>query len=304
MLSLNLPSPIQLLTHPIFDAHQLTVHIKRDDLIDPNISGNKWRKLKYNLQAAQQQNCNALASFGGAYSNHLRAVAAAGAGLGLATFGFVRGEPSAIINQNLRFCQQAGMTLFYIDRATYRQKYYPDVFSQLQAQIPENFNPYWLPDGGSNHYAVKGCAELIPEITQQLGFCPNYFVCPVGTGGTLAGLATALDGHQSATRALGIAVLNDSSYLKSLVDALLLGYNNKGCDFTIFDQFTFGGYAKTNDELLNFMRLFEETYAIPLDFVYSGKMVYGVLQLAQQGYFAKNSSLVLLHTGGYANAGL
>jgi 1-aminocyclopropane-1-carboxylate deaminase len=270
-------SPLQLLTDPFPEPVSSTVLIKRDDLLHPLVSGNKWRKLKYNLLAAQEQGHSTLLTFGGAYSNHLFATAAAGQTFGFRTIGIVRGEELARkpLNDTLAFCQSCGMTLYFVGRESYRLKETPAYLARLADQ----FGPcYVVPEGGTNELAIQGTAEVMPEIMIQLGASPDYVCCPVGTGGTLLGL------RQSATektQVLGFRVLK--------------GFESD--EATLFD-YHFGGYAKTTPELLDFIRSFEQKTGVLLEQVYTGKMLYGIYDLARQGYFPEGATVVAVHTGG------
>jgi 1-aminocyclopropane-1-carboxylate deaminase len=190
-VSLRLPSPIVELDDDRLAKHGVRLYLKRDDLIHPEIPGNKWRKLKYNISAARNQSASTLLTFGGAYSNHLRATAAAGHYFGLKTIGVVRGEEHLPLNDSLAFAVRRGMDLKYMDRETYRRK----ADSQVVDKLRDRFGDfYYLPEGGSNSLAVRGCVELPKEI--DIDF--DVICCACGTGGTLAGISAALDGGQRA----------------------------------------------------------------------------------------------------------
>jgi 1-aminocyclopropane-1-carboxylate deaminase len=196
-LELLLPSPLEELHDDRLADAGLRLYLKRDDLINPEIPGNKWRKLKYNIEAAKTQGCNVLLTFGGAYSNHIRAVAAAGYYFGFSTVGVIRGDEHLPLNPSLTYAVSRGMHLTYLDRAAYRNKTSAEVIGALHEQFGEFF---LLPEGGSNENAVRGCAEIPAEISQPF----DMICCPRGTGGTLAGIAYGLArGRQT----LGFAVL-------------------------------------------------------------------------------------------------
>ncbi|WP_461127933.1 1-aminocyclopropane-1-carboxylate deaminase/D-cysteine desulfhydrase [Spirosoma aerophilum] len=270
-------SPLQRLVDPFPEPVAIKLSIKRDDLLHPLVSGNKWRKLKYNLLAAQEQGYSTVLTFGGAFSNHLYATAAAGQTFGFQTIGIVRGEELAgkPLNQTLAFCQSCGMSLHFVSREVYRQKETPAYLTQLI----DPFGPcYVVPEGGTNELAVQGTAEIIPEITSQLGMVPDYVCCPVGTGGTLAGLVKSATEQ---THVLGFRVLK--------------GFDADGA--TLFN-YHLGGYAKTTPELLDFIRSFEQKTGVLLEQVYTGKMLYGIYDLARQGYFSEGATVVAVHTGG------
>ncbi|MVM38037.1 pyridoxal-phosphate dependent enzyme [Spirosoma sp. HMF3257] len=287
-------SPLQLLDDPFPEPVAIRLVLKRDDRLHPQVSGNKWRKLKYNLIAARDQGFSTLLTFGGAYSNHLYAVAAAGNVFGFRTIGLVRGEELAgkPLNETLDFCQQSGMHLHFVSRADYRRKDDSGFLTELIAQ----FGPcYILPEGGTNELAIRGTAEVIPEIIAQLGYAPDYVCCPVGTGGTVAGLVqSAPEGME----VLGFVVL------KGLVWANLpLGHysltNAQAGDWPrLIQDYHFGGYAKTTPELLQFIQIFERKTGILLDQVYTGKMLFGIYDLARNGFFPTGATVVAVHTGG------
>ena len=277
-------SPVQLLENPFPEPVNIRLFLKRDDLLHPQVSGNKWRKLKYNLLAAREQSYPTLLTFGGAYSNHLYATATAGKVFGFNTVGVVRGDELARkpLNPTLAFCRQCGMYLHFVSRADYQRKDDPDFLADLRQQ----FGPcYILPEGGTNALAIRGTAEVIPELEAQLGGAPNCVCCPVGTGGTVAGLAeSAPDG----TQVLGFLVLKDS-------DA---DWPLPATGIDLIRDYHFGGYAKTTPELLAFIRAFELKTGVLLEQVYTGKMLYGLYDLARTGYFPAGATIVAVHTGG------
>lgn len=281
-------SLIQPLTDPFPEPVAIRLFIKRDDLLHPLVSGNKWRKLKYNLLAARAQQLNTLLTFGGAYSNHLYATAAAGKVFGFHTIGVVRGEELAgkPLNSTLAFCQTCGMHLHFVDRHDYRRKEDADFLQELRAQ----FGPcYIVPEGGTNDLAIKGTMEIMPEIIQQLNCAPNFVCCPVGTGGTVVGLVRSAPEQ---TNVLGFLVLkvSDNFWLSELFPATARSYR--------IPDYHFGGYAKTTPELLSFIRSFEQKTGILLEQVYTGKMLFGIYDLARQGYFPEGATVVAVHTGG------
>ena len=284
-------SPLQFVDDPFPERVNIWLFIKRDDLLHPLVSGNKWRKLKYNLLTAREQGFSTILTFGGAYSNHLYATAAAGQVFGFRTIGVVRGEELAgkPLNKTLNFCQLARMSLHFVSRNAYHRKDTPDFLDELTAQ----FGPcYVVPEGGTNDLAIRGTAEIIPEIIQQLGYAPDYVCCPVGTGGTVAGLA------QSApleTNVLGFIVLKGHG--TDRLPAVGSTNGQPGACPCLFD-YPFGGYAKTTPELLDFVRAFEQKTDVLLEQVYTGKMLYGIYDLARKGYFPDGASVVAVHTGG------
>lgn len=283
----TLPTPIDEIFDPLLDSRGVRLLVKRDDLIHSQVFGNKWRKLKYNLLEAHRLGYSRLLTFGGAYSNHIRAVAAAGYLTGLETVGIIRGEEHLPLNPVLEYARNLGMQLSYISRSDYREKYSDRVLQPILERYP---SCYLIPEGGTNSLAVKGVQELVEE----LDFDYNYICCACGTGGTLAGIVAGLAGRH---QALGVAVLKGGSFLKGEVDRLLepLRYDN----YSLLVDYHFGGYAKQTRELLEFIGAFSAKYQIPLDPVYTGKLFYAVWELLKQGYFERGSSVVVLHTGGY-----
>ena len=259
--------------------------IKRLDRVHPQISGNKFFKLKYNLLQAQQQGYKKLLTFGGAYSNHIAATAYAAQCFGFDSLGIIRGEELASrpLNPTLLHAQHMGMQLQFVSRESYRHKHSPDYLSQLQQDYPEY---YVIPEGGTNALAIQGCQEILTADDREKY---DVICCAVGTGGTITGLIEASHPHQ---QILGFSALK-GNFLSHEVQQLTPKTNWK-----ITDQFCAGGYAKTTPELLQFIADFEQQYQIPLEQVYTGKMLMGVFSLLQQGYFPANSRILLIHTGG------
>jgi 1-aminocyclopropane-1-carboxylate deaminase len=288
-IDLRLPSPLEELRDDRITGAGLRLFLKRDDLISPDIPGNKWRKLKYNLEAAKKQGDRALLTFGGAYSNHIRATAAAGHYFGFATVGVIRGEEHLPLNPSLAYAVRRGMRLAYLDRAPYREKMSPDVIAMLHRRFGDF---YLLPEGGSNADALQGCAEIPGEIDRRF----DLACCPCGTGGTLAGLAQGLGPGQ---RALGFSVLKGGEFLTREVAALQReAFGAVPGNWSIECGFHFGGFARRSAALGEFIADFEERHALTLDWVYVAKMMYGILTLAQQGRFPAGSTIVAVITGG------
>jgi len=267
----------------------VNLFVKREDLVDYELGGNKWRKMKYNLEAAAQQNHDTLLTFGGAYSNHIYATAAAGKRLGFHTIGIIRGEAHKELNPTLQFASDCGMQLEYVDRTTYRQKAEPKFIENL---VEKHGRFYLLPEGGSSTLALRGCAEIITEIDQSFDF-----ICSAcGTGGTLAGLISGLNKQQ---QAIGFAVLKGGDFISDNIKNLLQQANaeSSAC-WQIKTDYHFGGYAKTKPELWEFIEQFKRDFGIPLDGVYTGKMFYGLFDLIKKGFFPKGSQIIAIHTGG------
>ncbi|GAA4830294.1 1-aminocyclopropane-1-carboxylate deaminase/D-cysteine desulfhydrase [Algivirga pacifica] len=286
-------TPLEEIKDPVITDYGIRLFIKRDDLTHPAISGNKWRKLKYNLQQAKKEGHKTLLTFGGAYSNHIYAVAAAGLWMDFETIGVIRGEEHLPLNPTLSFAKEAGMKLVYMDRTTFRTHESPEVLQSLKEEWGDF---YTVPMGGSNVFALPGCQEIVKEIeAEPLTF--DYICCACGTGGTLAGILSGLkDGQQ----AIGFPALKGGEFLYDDIHKLLeeASVDVPSSQWTLNCDYHFGGYAKKKPELLAFMEAFEERNQIPLEFIYTGKMMYGVYDLIQKGYFPEGSQIVVVHTGG------
>lgn len=263
----------------------VTVTVKRLDQIHPQISGNKFFKLKYNFQQARQQGFKKVLTFGGAYSNHIAATAYAAHLFGFASVGIIRGEElkDKALNPTLATAQQFGMQLHFVSREQYRQKDQPEYLATLKQHYPEH---YLIPEGGTNTLAIQGCKEILTAEDRQ-----NYDVifCAVGTGGTITGLIEASAAHQTV---LGFSALK-GDFLQGDIQQWTTKKNWK-----ITDAYCCGGYAKTTPELFLFMRSFETQHHIPLEHVYTAKMMYGLLDLIQQNDFPQGSRILVIHTGG------
>lgn len=265
--------------------NKISLFIKREDIIHPFISGNKFRKLKYNLFQAKEKGYSTLLTFGGAYSNHIAAVAFAGKEYGFKTIGVIRGEElSSKINDNptLSFAQQNGMQFYFETREKYRLKELESYKNDLKSLFGDF---YLLPEGGTNALAIQGCKEILTEEDNAF----NYICCSVGTGGTISGLINASLQHQ---KVIGFPALN-GHFLK---DEISKYTNNKNWELN--EDYTFGGYAKTTNELINFINSFYDSTKIPLDPVYTSKMMFGIHDLIQKNYFPKGSKILAIHTGG------
>ncbi|MFC4529249.1 1-aminocyclopropane-1-carboxylate deaminase/D-cysteine desulfhydrase [Sphaerisporangium dianthi] len=285
----RLPTPIEEIRDERLGGVRLFV--KRDDLLHPELPGNKWRKLKYNLAEAARQEKRTLLTFGGAYSNHIRATAAAGRRFGFATVGVIRGEEHLPLNPTLARAAAWGMRLTYLDRTAYRAKHTPAVISRLRDEWGD---VYLLPEGGSNALAVKGCAELSAEIDAQLA--ADVVCCACGTGGTLAGIASGL---LRGRRAIGFPVLKGGEYLAGEVERLQReAFGAPSSNWSLECGFHFGGYAKSTAELEAFVEDFAARHGLLLDRVYIAKMMYGVFELAGRGAFEAGTRVVAVVTGG------
>ncbi|MEU4075540.1 1-aminocyclopropane-1-carboxylate deaminase [Streptomyces venezuelae] len=283
----RLPSPLEPVEDERFARRGLTLLLKREDLIHPDLPGNKWRKLALNLEAAAGR---PVLTFGGAYSNHLRAVAAAGRLLGFATVGIVRGDELAgrPLNPSLARCAADGMRLEFVDRATYRAKNDPATRALLLERAPAG--AYVVPEGGSNALAVQGCVEL----GRELAGAADAVGVAVGTGGTLAGLAAGLGPGQ---RALGFPVLK-GGFLGGEVRALQeAAFGGPRGEWTLDERFHGGGYARVSPALEAFARDFEARHGLAIERVYVAKMLYGLTALAEEGAFPAGTRLAAVITG-------
>lgn len=263
------------------------VLVLREDQNHAYVSGNKWWKLKYNLQAAVQGGYHTLLTFGGAYSNHIFATAAAGRELGLKTIGVIRGEETLPLNSTLSFATRCGMTLHYVSREAYRNKTDDGFTKELEDRFGDC---YLIPEGGTNELAVKGCHEWGEKLLRDFSF--DYLCLAVGTGGTLAGLVEAMPESKTV---IGFPVLKGAEFLASDIREKL---TKPKPNWRLQYDYHFGGYAKSTSELLKFMETMHEHHAIPLDRIYTGKIMFGVLDLLAKGFFKKGSRVLVLHTGG------
>jgi 1-aminocyclopropane-1-carboxylate deaminase len=265
------------------------VYLKREDLIHHEISGNKWHKLKYNLIEASTQGFETILTFGGAYSNHIHAVASAGRIFGFNTIGIIRGEEHFPLNPTLDHAVKCGMKIIYLDRTTYRKRNEPDFQNELKEKIGD---VYVVPEGGTNSLAVKGASEIMTDINIDY----NYICSAVGTGGTLSGLICGANGNGDV---LGFSILKGGGFLVNEVASHVKNYSgNTFSNWKINLDYHFGGYAKINSELVKFIHDFENLNGIPLDPIYTGKMLYGVCDLIKQERFEKDEVIVAIHTGG------
>lgn len=283
---------IQEIRSNLLSQRQVRLMIKREDLNHPIISGNKFRKLKYNLLKAKEQGKTTLLTFGGAFSNHIYAVAGAGKAFGFNTIGIIRGEEHSPLNHTLAFAESQGMHLKYIDRESYRQKTSVDFIEELKAEFGDF---YLIPEGGTNELAIKGCAELVHEIETDF----DVITTSAGTGGTMAGLIVGLNGQK---KVLGFSSLK-GDFLKSEVQGLLRSVDQGHLqNWHINTDYHFGGYAKVKPELINFIESFEKEHNIPLEPIYTGKMMFGLFDLINSNAFEPGTRIMAVHTGGIRNS--
>lgn len=265
--------------------NDISLTIKREDLNHPFISGNKLRKLKYNLLQAKAENKTTLLTFGGAFSNHIAAVAYAGKEQGFKTIGIIRGDElfdKIEENPTLKFAQENGMEFEFVSREDYRLKNEISFIEKLKNKFADF---YLVPEGGTNELAVKGCEEILT--TEDSVF--NYVCCAVGTGGTISGLINSALPNQ---KILGFPALKGDF----LIDEIRI-FAQKD-NWELISDYHFGGYGKINLELIEFINAFFEENKVPLDPIYTGKMVFGVIDLIGQDYFPAHSKILLIHTGG------
>ena len=270
----------------ITEINGCRVWIKRDDKFGEGVKGNKFRKLKYNILKAKEDNLKGLVTFGGAFSNHLYATALVGKINKIETFGIVRGDEWRFKlkeNPTLSNCVNFGMNLIFVSRKIYKQKHSLDFWSLI------GFNPkdlYIIPEGGTNELAIQGTSEILDEEDKIY----DSICCPVGTGGTIAGL---IKGSHSKQKVIGYSSLNNQE-LKNEVSKLVKGY-----DWDLNDDYTFGGYAKSSPELISFINNFKKIYSIQLDPIYSGKMLFGIFDKIKKGKWIWGNKILAIHTGGF-----
>ena len=265
--------------------YNVELFIKREDQIHPYISGNKFRKLKYNLIRAREQGLDTLLTFGGAFSNHIAAVASVGKELGFNTIGIIRGEEiqnKIKENPTLVFAQECEMHLYFVSRENYKHKYFEVLLDRLKNEFGEFYN---IPEGGTNQLAIKGCQEILTEEDNDF----DYICCSVGTGGTISGLINSSNKRQ---KIIGFSALKGDFLQKDIRKFA------KQSNWELNTDYHFGGYAKINEDLVAYINQFKEINKISLDPIYTGKMVYGITNLINQGYFPKGSRILAIHTGG------
>lgn len=261
------------------------VFIKPEYLNHPYISGNKYRKLKFNTLEAKRLKKDALLTFGGAFSNHIAAVAFAGKEYGFKTIGVIRGEElfdKIEANTTLSFAKQCGMQFKFVSRIDYRDKTNEDFIEKLKNEFGEF---YLIPEGGTNELAIKGCEEILTDEDKIF----DFVCCAIGTGGTISGLINSSHPNQ---KILGFPALK-GDFLNEEISKFAIGSN-----WELITDYHFGGYAKVNEDLISFINQFKRDYNIPLDPIYTGKMMYGIFDLIEKGFFPKGSKILAIHTGG------
>lgn len=274
---------------PILAEKQVELYIKREDEIHPFVSGNKFRKLKYNLQEAKNQGYKTLLTFGGAFSNHVVATAVAAKLMGFKSIGIIRGDELALNfqqtifeNPTLQKAHENGMTFEFVSREIYRNKTSTNFLEELKQKFGEF---YLIPEGGTNALAVRGCEEIL--VANDSIF--DYICCAVGTGGTISGLINASEKHQ---KIIGFPALK-GDFLSSEIEKYA-----KNSNWDLQTNFHFGGYAKYNKALIRFINDFKKETIILLDPIYTAKMIYGLLEIIKNDGFEKGSKILAIHTGG------
>jgi 1-aminocyclopropane-1-carboxylate deaminase len=294
-IDLKIPSPLQKIEDPRFVDQGITVYIKRDDLIHPIVSGNKWRKLRLNLEKFRQGKYEQLVTFGGAFSNHIAATAAIGKMMHVPTLGIIRGEELNVSsNETLKQASENGMQLRFVSREKYEERYERIYHEELRRELG---NVLLVDEGGANYYGVMGISDVITEMP----FEPDYIFCACGTGTTAAGLLAATE-H---TRVVAVAVLRNAEWLKDEISKLLLltSFDEESTDekmerLQLETGFDFGGYGKYTPELIDLMNTFYRDHRIELDQVYTAKMVAAFYHHLETGKIKKGSRVVMLHSGG------
>lgn len=287
-LGIKLPTPLQSFSPDWPGAERVSIHIKRDDLMHPVVSGNKWRKLS-GVFSGPATLPNAILSFGGGFSNHLHALGYCCHQLNIPFTAVVRGDYSANPTPMLRDLINWGTRIRYVNRIEYSQRHDHDYLNQLRLAHPDTT---LIPEGGSQQAALTGVQSVITETEHNF----DVVICPVASGATLAGLITALKPQQ---RAMGIAVLKGVGYLESLVEQFLPARTD---NWHIEHDFHHGGYAKTSAPLLTLIQSVSEQHPLPLEPVYSGKVFFALKSLLASHFFAQGSRILVLHTGGLQGA--
>ncbi len=287
--------PLQEVVEDFLTERNIKLFVLREDLIHPEISGNKWRKLKYNIQEAKNKGLKKVVTFGGAYSNHIAATAAAGNYFGLETVGIIRGEETLPLNTTLQLAVDNGMKFKYVSRSFYRDdKYNPTFLKELKKEVGDF---YLVPEGGSNAFAVKGCTEIIKNINIDF----DVITCACGTGGTIAGIIASLDNSKEI---IGFPALKGGDFLVDDINRLLESYQAtfnqsiQNNNWKLNTDFHFGGYGKITNELVDFVNEFKVKHQIPLDLIYTGKMMFGIYHLAKTTEQLNGKNIVIIHTGG------
>ena len=281
----HLPSPLDILIHPDLKIAEVEIRFKRDDKIHSEVSGNKWRKLKYNLSEAISQGHSTILTFGGGYSNHIYATAKACQLLGLKSIGIIRGDYFPSLSPTLQFAQSCGMTLKFVSKKQFEERDSSGFKKKIGLELGDF---YMVPEGGGNTLGVKGCAEILSEINWQF----DTVVAPCGTGTTLAGLIKSLKPGQTA---IGVSVLKDGG---SIEERIKVYTGQEKLNWEILHGYEGRGYAKVDKDLHFFKADFEAHTGILLDYVYTSKMMYALFSEVKRGRWKPGSRLLVIHTGG------
>jgi 1-aminocyclopropane-1-carboxylate deaminase/D-cysteine desulfhydrase-like pyridoxal-dependent ACC family enzyme len=286
--------PLQRVKEDFLSLKGIELYILREDLIHPKISGNKWRKLKYNIAEAENKGYNQILTFGGAFSNHIAAAAAAGNRFGFNTIGIIRGEEILPLNATLQLAKDNGMIFKYISREQYKadSKYKKTFLSELKKEFGEF---YLIPEGGSNEMAVKGCSEIMSNIKVDY----DVICCACGTGGTVSGIIASTN-----KEVLGFPALKGGEFLKEDIQELIDKYEKmytikvENRNWSLITNYHFGGYAKIKPELIGFIQDFKLNHNILLDLIYTGKMLFGIYDMIKSTDRFDGKKIVVIHTGG------
>lgn len=276
----------QRIYDPFFETHEIELGILRLDELHPVVSGNKWFKLKYNIGEAISKGYASMLTFGGAHSNHLAATAAAANAFGISCIGIVRGfHAKNNLTETLRACVNMGMELQFISRADYDQKEAPEFLNAICKQFP---SAYIVPEGGNNENGRRGTEDIASFI--QDGY--THVALSIGTGATFSGMRNAIP---DTVEMLGFTAMKGGEYLEASIEESL---KNPLANWKLITDYHFGGFAKHNAILIDFMNTFYDKFQIPLDMVYTSKMMYGIFDLIDKGYFQKGNKILCIHTGG------
>ncbi|MCX4024950.1 1-aminocyclopropane-1-carboxylate deaminase/D-cysteine desulfhydrase [Endozoicomonas sp. SM1973] len=284
---------LQTVNYPLFEQMNVQASILRLDVVHSLLSGNKWYKLKNNLQIALQQGCQSLASFGGAHSNHIHALAAAGKLLNIETVGFIRGYASQPLTPTLLDASEWGMQLHYLNRLDYQRRDEQEYWQELKEHFSLAKPVYWIPEGGSNLPGVQGCQDILLEVPNYQQF--DTIVAACGTGATLAGMISVAKPHQ---QVLGVPVLKAEQWLQQTIQDWLAKLDCQGAQWKLLSNFHEGGYAKLSAALVAFMDDFFKITNIPLDPIYTAKMMKAVVEQVKNKKIASGSRVLVVHTGG------
>lgn len=291
---LSEPIGLQFLNHSLLEEKQVHVAVLRLDQVHSEVSGNKFFKLKYNLEEAKRQGKKTILTFGGAFSNHIFATASAAQLGGFRSIGIIRGEDADSNNPTLAHAQKMGMQLHFMDRANYRKKTSQEFVEELKAQFGDF---YLIPEGGTNELAIQGTQELLGDRAEEF---THIGVC-IGTGGTFAGIASSLKSHQ---KLIGFSSLKGEFIHHEIANLLKSNQIHPTGSFEIRTDCHFGGYGKHKPDLIEFMGWFHDEFKIPLDPIYTGKMAFGTWDLIKKDHFLPGSKILLIHSGGLqGNAG-